>query len=228
MLSREQPIANGLNDAAAMLDNPETDQFTVQHLQAFEHTPLIGLHLPAVINGVGRELVPASRVRSGAWTEISAGAAEGPQFVDPASVPTPPAVFSLETFRTPASVHPLCRWLAGIRKLLTTAVNLRLARERQLWVPSGASPALVGTGKMRQKAVAPPPRLTAALVKRLQTEPELCLRDLSLAYRQGKPLSFSCRPARRKARSFFGHPANRFCPAAAEDRLRVNGGADLT
>jgi len=56
MLSREQPIADGLDDdAAAMLGDPGIGQFAVQHLQPFERTPLIGLHQPAIVDGVGRE-----------------------------------------------------------------------------------------------------------------------------------------------------------------------------
>ena len=55
MLSREQPITDGLDDAAAMLGDPGIDQLAVQHLQPFERTPLIGLHQPAVDDGVGRE-----------------------------------------------------------------------------------------------------------------------------------------------------------------------------
>jgi len=55
MLSREQPITDGLDDAAAMLGDPGIDQFAVQHLQPLERTPLIGLDQPAVADGVGRE-----------------------------------------------------------------------------------------------------------------------------------------------------------------------------
>jgi hypothetical protein len=40
MLSREQPIADGLDDGAAMLGDPGIGQFAVQHLQ-FERTTLI-------------------------------------------------------------------------------------------------------------------------------------------------------------------------------------------
>jgi hypothetical protein len=54
MLSREQPIADGLDDDAAMLGDPGIDQFAVQHLQPFERTSLIGLHQPAVADGIGR------------------------------------------------------------------------------------------------------------------------------------------------------------------------------
>jgi hypothetical protein len=55
MLRREQPIADGLDDAAAMLGDPGIGQFAVQHLQPFERSPLIGLHQPAVADCVGRE-----------------------------------------------------------------------------------------------------------------------------------------------------------------------------
>jgi len=55
MLSRQQPIADGLDAAAAMLGDPGIDQFAVQHLQPFERTPLIRLHQPAVADGVCRE-----------------------------------------------------------------------------------------------------------------------------------------------------------------------------
>ena len=49
MLNREQPIADGLDDAAAMLGDPGIDQFAVQHPQPFERTPLIGLHRHSVL-----------------------------------------------------------------------------------------------------------------------------------------------------------------------------------
>ena len=55
MLSREQPIADGLDDPAAMLGDPVIDQFAVQHPQPFQGAPLIDLHQPAVADGVGRE-----------------------------------------------------------------------------------------------------------------------------------------------------------------------------
>ena len=54
MLSREQPIADGLDDASAMLGDPGIDQFAVHHLQPSERTPLVGLHQPAVADGAGR------------------------------------------------------------------------------------------------------------------------------------------------------------------------------
>jgi hypothetical protein len=57
MLSREQPIADGLDEAVPMLSDPGIDQFAVQHLQPFQGAPLIDLHQAAVADGVGGEAV---------------------------------------------------------------------------------------------------------------------------------------------------------------------------
>jgi hypothetical protein len=40
VLSREQPIADGLGDAGAMLGDPGIDQFVVQHLLPSEFSRL--------------------------------------------------------------------------------------------------------------------------------------------------------------------------------------------
>jgi hypothetical protein len=63
----------------------------------------------------------------------------------------------------------------------------------------------LSNGRYAPKAVVPAPRLTAALVKRLKTEPWLRLRYFWLAYHQDSTRSSFVDQLGRKARSFFGH-----------------------